>query len=115
MLFKWSYIYDRTSNPVKYLKDYTVLDSYTDSDDEDDETSPPPSPPKGKGLRSKVQPDVYNPTTGKAYPQDHNPATGKAYPQDRGVVHLSYRGNRYKLKEGVIHFNIGDKPASVKG
>jgi len=31
------------------------------------------------------------------------------------VVHLSYRGNRYKLKEGVIHFNIGDRPTSVKG
>ena len=53
---------------LKYLKDYTVPDSYTDSDDEDDETPPPPSPPKGKGLRSKSKPDVYNPTTGKAYP-----------------------------------------------
>ena len=29
---------------LKYLKDYTVPDSYTDSDDEDDETPPPPSP-----------------------------------------------------------------------
>jgi hypothetical protein len=54
---------------LKYLKDYTVPDSYTDSDDDNDETSPPPSPPKGKGLCSTVQPDVYNPTTGKAYPQ----------------------------------------------
>jgi len=91
------------SGALKYLKDYTIPDSYTDSDDEDATETPPPSPPRGKGLRLKVKPSVYNPTT------------GKAYPQDLGVVHLSYRGNRYKLKEGVIYFNIGDRPASVKG
>jgi len=91
------------SGALKYLKDYTVPDSYTDSDKEGSAEAVPPLPPKGKGLHPKVQPGLYNPTT------------GKAYPQDLGVVYLSYRGNRYKLKERVLQFNIGDRPASVKG
>ena len=34
--------------------------------------------------------------------------------KDLGVVHLSYRSNEHKLKDGVVQFNIQDKPTSIK-
>ena len=56
--------------------------------------------PLGRGLRTKRKPTSYEPSL-----------KGQKYGD--GFVNLTYRGNKYKMRDGVIHLNIEDVPPPV--
>ena len=71
-----------------------------DVDEEDIEADPVVTEPEtlGHGKRIRKKPTNLIPSMG-----------GKRY--DEGVIHLTYRGAKFKMDHGVIHLNLGDSEA----
>ena len=79
------------------------VDDDNDNDLADAQASDIPRPPEilGRGMRIRKQPQNYVPSM-----------AGKKY--ELGVLNLCYRGNKYKLKDGVISINLDSHvPPSV--
>jgi len=54
----------------------------------------------------------------KKYRQYKSSWKGQKYPSELRVMHLAYRGNQYRLKDGILQVNVDKligKPKYVKG
>jgi len=105
--------------------EYDSSDDESDEEDDDDDVGPtvpeeeievetntiPQVQELGRGLRERKKRTHYVPGTSEFTNMNvRNVRNNVGHFQGLGALNLAYRGQRYCLKEGVISYNLGEKP-----
>jgi len=89
---------DDTGSDREPAGEQVVVEDVDENDPSEADDGAPATPPRlpemlGRGMRIRRKPEAYIPST-----------KGKKY--ELGVLNMCYRGNRYKLKDGILSVNV---------